>query len=427
MTDPYKAFFDTNIWRDVLEKGDGKDMDPFFIQALCLPETRTSLYEEIKSGNYCIFAPHKAEIPKPDGGMRTIYINKDIDRILLAVYNNMLFSQCSDMIHPACKSYLKGSGCGQIVRSISRTITAIPENEIGVKLDLSKYFDSVKIEYIDRIFDRIKQQIGPFEMTDAVKNYYHDDTVIENGQAVQKYTSLKQGCPVSAFLADAVLYDIDKEITENYDVKYIRYSDDILILGKEWKPAFETLKSRLSEMELAVHPRKTEYLFKDKWFKFLGFMIKGGMITVSPNKIQKFEREIRKRVISSRWKSETKLVNTVMDYLYLGDHSWASGILPYVNVQKDIATMNQFIIDAILAKQTKRFKIGNLSANKTQKDHIIQRSVGSHVRSNKEKRHPFEGYLPLTKAAYLLKHHPADYDELLKERKEARLLCRRPM
>lgn len=421
----YQALFDTSRWLDVIQKGDSKQMNPLFLQAICAQTSRTAIYHSIEQRKYQIKPPHKAEIPKDDGSLRTVYINSDIDRILLAVYNDMLFDLCRTMVHPSCKSYLKGSGCGRTVQQISNVIQKQTTNDIGIKLDLSKYFDSVKIEKIDEVFDKVKAILGPFEMTDIVRDYYHNDTVIADGQAIQKYTSLKQGCPVSAFLADAVLYDIDKEITENYDVTYVRYSDDILIIGPEWRQAFETLQRRLSDMELIVHPRKTEPVFKNQWFKFLGFMLRDNQITLSKNKVQKLEQDIRHRTINSRRKSEPALVNAVMDYLYMGpdDHSWAKAVLPFINVQSDIETINLFVIDAMRARRTGHHNIGHLGVNLTKTDGIIQRSIGKNVSANRKKVTTLTDYLPITKAWYLIRCRRNEYEEQLKTRKET-YLCR---
>ena len=48
-------------------------------------------------------------------------------------------------------------------------------NEVGFKADLSKYFDSVPLKYIDEIFDRMEQKVGKSKIIDVVRKYYHTD------------------------------------------------------------------------------------------------------------------------------------------------------------------------------------------------------------------------------------------------------------
>lgn len=56
---------------------------------------------------------------------------------------------------------------------------------------------------------------------------------------------------------------------------YIRYSDDMLFIGKDYGKAMQVLEQRLGEKSMKLNPKKVEYLMSDRWFKFLGFSIKG--------------------------------------------------------------------------------------------------------------------------------------------------------
>ena len=59
------------------------------------------------------------------------------------------------------------------------------------------------------------------------------------------------------------------------------------------------LEEELNKMSMKLNPKKVEYLTGDKWFKFLGFMIKGSQITLSPNRVKQFQKEIGKRSIGN--------------------------------------------------------------------------------------------------------------------------------
>ena len=60
---------------------------------------------------------------------------------------------------------------------------------------------------------------------------------------------------MASFLADAVLYRIDKAIS-NLNVYYVRYSDDILSIGNDWKDAYVLLKVMLDDMDMKLNPKK---------------------------------------------------------------------------------------------------------------------------------------------------------------------------
>jgi hypothetical protein len=322
-----------------------------------------------------------------------------------------------EFIHKSCKSYQSGIGCGKIVQEVSRQVINTKTVEVGIKADLTKYFDKVPIRYIDEIFDRMEVKVGKSKIIDIVRKYYHADLCFDfNGELIEHYQSLKQGCAVASFLADAVLYPIDKTISE-MDVYYVRYSDDLLALGNGWEQAYAMIGKMLGEMELELNPKKVEILRKDRWFKFLGFNIKGDMITLSKSRVKKFQKENEARTIKQRNISMKKALNQVNSYLYKGDgtYSWATSVIPIINVQKDIDTLNQFVMDAIRACATKKKKIGGLGSVNDKEDFTILRGTGKNVaanRSNTDKE--IEGYLSIRCMQKAILMNRAVYDTLVR-------------
>lgn len=393
-----QKFFEKERWEEALETGVDKHIDKGELRRLTTPEVRVALYKAIVSDNYEIAPPHQAAIPKDNGDTRIVYINENVDRIFLSIVNNLFFEMFPEFIHPACKSYTTGIGCGKIVQEVSRQVINTKSNEVGVKMDLTKYFDRVKIEYVDAIFDRMESKIGKSKIIDVVRKYYHTDLCFDiNGDLIEHYQSLKQGCSVASFLANSVLYPIDAAVSE-LNVYYVRYSDDLLVLGKDWKRGFELVKKMLGEMEMELNPRKVEVLSNDKWFKFLGFNIKGNQITLSKNRVKSFQKEIEKRTIKQRNITPKRAINQVNSYLYKGDgtYSWATSVLPIINVEKDIDALNEFVMDCLRACATGKKKIGGLGSVNDREDYTILRGVGKNVTANRKKTEKeIENYLSL--------------------------------
>lgn len=356
------------------------------------------MYNAIISDNYEIAPPHQAQIPKDNGDIRIVYVNENVDRIFLSIVNNLFFEMFPDFIHKSCKSYQSGIGCGKIVQEVSKQVINTKIHEVGLKADLTKYFDRVPIKYIDKIFDRMESKVGKSKIIDIVRKYYHTDLCFDvNGDLIEHYQSLKQGCAVASFLADAMLYPIDKTISE-MDVYYVRYSDDLLALGNEWEKAYITIKRMLDKMELELNPKKVEILTKDKWFKFLGFYIKGSQVTLAKSRVKSFQREIETRTIKQRNISMKRALNQVQSYLYRGDgtYSWATSVLPIINVQKDIDVLNTYVMDAIRACATNKKKIGGLGSVNDKEDYTILRGTGKNVAANRKKTDKeIKGFLSL--------------------------------
>ena len=412
-----KKFFEKERWEDALEVGVGKGINKGELKKLTSPQVRLAMYNAIITDNYEIAPPHQAQIPKDNGDVRIVYVNENVDRIFLSIANNLFFELFPEHVHKSCKSYQSGIGCGRIVQDVSRKIINTDSNVVGVKMDLTKYFDTVPIKYVDQIFDCIERKVGKSKIIDIVRKYYHTDLCFDiNGDLIEHYQSLKQGCAVASFLADAVLYDIDDAISQ-LDVYYVRYSDDLLVLGTEWQKAQQKIKEMLADMSLTLNPKKVEPVYKDKWVKFLGFNIKGSQITLSKSRVKTFQKEIEARTIKQRDISMTRAINKVNNYLYKGDgkYSWATSVLPIINVEKDIDTLNTFVMDAIRACATNKKKIGGLGSVNDKEDYTILRGVGKNVTANRVKTEKeIAGYLTMDCMRNAILTRRAVYDTLVR-------------
>lgn len=310
-----------------------------------------------------------------------------MDRILLSIANDLLFELTSDMIHNSCKSYQKGIGCGKVVQEVSKTICNTEGDIIGWKSDLSKYFDSVPIKYIDGAFDMVEEKFGHSALIDVLRKYYHSDFYFDShGNLLKLYQSLKQGCAVASWLADVLLYSIDEKLSNMKGV-YVRYSDDMLYTGPDYKEAMKVLTEELGKMSMKLNPKKVEYLTHDRWFKFLGFSIRGDKISLSKTRIKTFQKEIESRTIKKKGITLTKAVNAVNRYLYKGngEFSWATQVLPVCNVEHDILELNKFVMDCLRAVKTGKKKIGGLGYVATKEDGCILRGQGRNVKANRSK------------------------------------------
>ena len=302
------------------------------------------------------------------------------------------------MVHPSCKSYQKGTGCGKVVQEVSDKICAAIGEIIGWKSDLSKYFDSVPIQFIDWAFDKVEERYGHSALIDVLRKYYHSDFYFDpEGNLLQLYQSLKQGCAVASWLADVLLYHIDEQLSK-LDGFYVRYSDDMLFIGSDSEKAMTILTDELAKMTMKLNPKKVEYLTHTKWFKFLGFSIKGEFISLSASRIKTFQREIEQRTIKKKDITLTKAVNSVNSFLYKGngEFSWATQVLPICNVASDINELNKFVMDCLRAVQTGKKKIGGLGYVSTKADGCIQRGQGRNVKANRAKTdQEIPGYLTI--------------------------------
>ena len=252
-----RMFFDIGRWERAIDKGVDKDIRKDQLIRLTDERTRMAMADAMRRGNYEISPPHTAQIPKENGEFRTVYVNEPIDRVVLSIANDLLFDLMPEMIHPACKSYQRGIGCGKVVREVSdQIVEAAKAGCMGWKADLSKYFDSVPIAFVDAAFDKVEARHGHSALIDVLRKYYHSDLYFDqNNELHSQYQSLKQGCAVASWLANVLLYELDEELSR-MNGYYVRYSDDMLFIGEDYQRAMSVLERRLEAMSMKLNPQE---------------------------------------------------------------------------------------------------------------------------------------------------------------------------
>jgi hypothetical protein len=226
-----------------------------------------------------------------------------------------------------------------------------------------------------------------------------------DGKLQNKYLSLRQGCALAAALSCMVLYELDDFMSKKYDV-YYRYSDDCLTISSDISTVIEDMNSICTKYGTVLNPKKIKPVYANEWFKFLGFNIKGNMITLSKNRVKKFQKEIVSRTLNKPNITERQAKENIINYLYRGDYCWATSCLGTINVKHDLDEMNKFILDCIRAvkvRETKKHKgkisisnIGGLGVVTNLPDRTIVRGTGKNVTSNRNKTDKYiENYLTM--------------------------------
>ena len=389
-----EKMFEIHRWERLIEKAELKGIDKSELKRMCQPQVRVAIYESIKNGTAEFCVPHMAQIPKETPGeFRTVFVCEGVDRYIQSLINDCLFELFPEMIHPSCKSYQKNLGTGKTVKEFSNHLATMETKDgiVGVKSDFSHYFDVVNIEAIYRVFDTIEEKLGFEKGTEPVMNLlrkcWSNNLVFDlDGNLIEQYCGIRQGNAIGSFLADVILYELDEFMSKKYRF-YCRYSDDCMTLHNNPQEVIADMNKIISKYGVSLNPKKVEYVHKDKWVKFLGFNIKGNQITLSKSRVKTFQKEIEARTIKQREISMRRAINQVNNYLYKGDgkYSWATLVLPIVNVDKDIETLNTFVMDAIRSCATNKKKIGGLGSVNDKADYTILRGVGKNVSANRNK------------------------------------------
>lgn len=363
-------------WEEAIEHGLNKHMDKSLLYALTDPIGRATIIQAIEEGRYVVQPPVIQSIPKPAGGTREIFVNSQMDRVVLSMINQIYMELYGHLIHPCCVSYQKGLGVPQIIRSVTNKLK---DGYHGYICDLSKYFDRVNKETLFATLDMLSTG-SPIDK--VVRDYYADDRIIKDGEIVEHYKSLAQGCACSVILANLVLRPIDTELAK-LDIIYYRYSDDLLLLGKDADKALDLLKEMLVPMGLELNPKKIKYIDENSEFTFLGAKIQGTTVDISDESVERFKKEIRsitkmrKGMKIKNRTTQRRAIKQINNYLYLSymknpkNFGWGFYFYSLCTTDKTIRELDYFVKDHIKAMYTGKWNsVTNM--NKTSNEELEQ-------------------------------------------------------
>ena len=173
------------------------------------------------------------------------------------------------------------------------------------KIDISDYFNSVKPNLILPVLkDVLKDETRLYHL---IEDMLLNESAIVDGETVKAKKGILAGSPVSGFLANLFLSDVDRYF-ESIGVLYARYSDDIIIFAdnnSELNEYKNKLLSFLYERELAVNENKVAFSIPHEEWTFLGFCYNDGVIDISDISKKKLKMKMRRKARALvRWKNK---------------------------------------------------------------------------------------------------------------------------
>jgi len=344
-----ELLYSNSIWESVLGEMWVRKVEPETVARITMLDYRYDICNKLITGSYKFNPPKLVHIPKDDGTLRDLLILEDQDRIVMQVLYKIYYSLYKSNIHSSCMSYQTGVSVKDIAVQIRNGLKSELQR---YKLDISKYFDSVPQDVINRELNNMDPTSGP---TVSLYNFYNDNRIIVHGKEVEHFKSLCQGCSFSALLANVILYDIDEYLSAHADM-YIRYSDDMYIQDANVNALIVKAKEMLAHKGLILKDSKVQQLATS--FDFVGVHISPTRLSIGKKGLRNICNNIKQKL-----KNKTSLeraIRAVQSYLLSSDTNGYSALSYWFNIctnVDDIIKLDRMIKDEIRYHFTNKHNI----------------------------------------------------------------------
>jgi len=271
-----------------------------------MPYLRTH-WERIKSeileGRYKPQPVLLVEIPKPGGrGMRRLGIPTVLDRLIQQAVLQILQPGIDPTFSDSSYGFRPGRSAHDAVSRAQEHVTA--GHRWVVDMDLEKFFDRVNH---DILMSRLARRVKDKRILLLVRRYLQAG-MLEGGIVGQRVEGTPQGGPLSPFLSNVLLDDLDREL-ERREHRFVRYADDCNIYVQSRRAGERVLASieRFLEKRLRLKVNRDKSAVDRPWSrKFLGYSMtahREPKLRVAPESEKRFKEKVRELFRQGRGRS----------------------------------------------------------------------------------------------------------------------------
>jgi len=308
---------------------------------------------KLKNNNYTFSIPRKKEINKNHTNKKRVVYSYKFNEMIILKYIAYNLYKYDYLFENNLYSFRKRKSVKQAIDKLSKTRNL--KNMYGYKVDIKNYFNSVDISIL---INNLKRDIKDQDLLNLIISILTNKKVSINNTIIEEDKGIMAGIPLSAFLANYFIKDIDKYFNDN-KILYFRYSDDIIIFAntKEEREKFSNkLKELLLSYNLKINPDKENYYEPHDTWEFLGFSYKDNKIDLSDNSLHKIKGKIRRSARSiRRWMlrkevDETKAIKVMIRKFNIkfycsrnAELSWKYWYFPVINTSETLKIVDEYL------------------------------------------------------------------------------------
>lgn len=272
-----------------------------------LKEHWLRIREALLDGTYIPQPVLKVEIPKPDGGTRTLGIPTVVDRLIQQALHQQLTPLYDPHFSDGSYGYRPGRSAHQAVQAARRYVAE--GRRWVIDMDLEKFFDRVNH---DVMMSRLARKIEDKRVLRLIRRYLQAG-LMEGGVTSPRTEGTPEGGPLSPLLSNILLDELDKEL-ERRGHAFCRYADDCniyVMTQRSGERVFASVEQFLKE-RLRLTVNRTKSAVDRPWKRiFLGYSMTNDRtprLKVGKTPVQRLVKKVRKITKKGRGRSVKKII-----------------------------------------------------------------------------------------------------------------------
>jgi RNA-directed DNA polymerase len=270
------------------------------------PRVKDALLE----GGYCPQAVRRVDIPKPDGGVRTLGVPAVVDRLIQQALHQAMQPLFEPTFSDGSYGFRPGRSAQQAVLKATQYIGA--GKRWVVDMDLEKFFDRVNH---DVLMARVARGVQDRRVLRLIRRLLGAG-MMAGGVETARTQGTPQGGPLSPLLSNILLTDLDREL-EKRKLAFCRYADDCNIyVGSQraGQRIMDGVRSFLAKrLKLTVNEIKSA-VARPWERKFLGYSVTGqqaNKIRIAKQSIARLKGRIRELCRQGRGRSLPRIIESM--------------------------------------------------------------------------------------------------------------------